>query len=142
MTCGSTGTLEEPHLYSFFLFCFVLHGMVSMELVPELSIRAKVLWWSQKEPPWWPVLRHKGDIPELALQLLLVQSVPLTRTNLQILIIKLRPYKALAQFILKERRGSTPTQDKDESSQPKEILLHKKWGEGRKEMERLGRGER
>lgn len=105
-----------------------------MELTPEFSIRAKVLRWSQKEPPWKPVLRHKGNIPELALQLLLVQSVPLTRTNLQILISNSGLIRPWYNSFLKRGGGSTPTQDQDGSSQPKETLLHKKWGEGKKEM--------
>lgn len=88
--------------------------MVSMELAPELSIRAKVLWWSQKEPPWWPVLRHKGDIPELALQLLLVQSFPFTRTNLQILISNSGLIRPWYNSFLKRGGGQHPHRTKME----------------------------
>lgn len=78
----------------------------------------------------WPVLRHKGDIPELAAAAPAPSEHPLYKNQLANPDIKLRPYKAVVQFILKGGRGSTPTQDKAGSSQPQEILRHKKMGGG------------
>lgn len=121
---------------------FFLQGMVSMEPAPELSIRAKVLWWSQKEPPWRPVLRHKGDIPEMALQLLPVQRVRLTRTNLQVLIPNSGLIRSCYNSFLEGGGGQHPHRTKMEVLNLKKDCCIKKWEEGRKEISRLGRGER
>lgn len=127
MTFGSIGTLEEPHLY------FFLHGMVGMELAPELNIKilreqGPLVESGRTTSGGWPVLRHKGDISELPAVAPALSERPFYKNQLSNPDIQLRPYKALVQFILKERRGPTPTQDKEGRSQPQEILLHKIMG--------------
>lgn len=109
-----------------------------MELAPEFSIRAKVLRWSQKEPAWRPVLRHKGDIPELALQLLLIQSVPLTRTNLQILISNSGLIRPWYNSFLKRGGGQHPHRTKMEVLYLKKYCCIKNGGRGGKRCKGWG----
>lgn len=79
---------------------------------------------------WWLVLRDEDGIPGLAATASLLSKLPLYKNQIAHPDSKLEPYKALVQLILKEKRKSAPTQDKDGSSQPQEKSLHKIWGVG------------
>lgn len=120
-----------------------LHGTVGMELAPDLNIKTlratgsfggvgkNHLWWVA-----WP--QTQRGHPRAACCSSCPLRASLYKNQLANPDIKPRPYKALVQFILKERRGSTPTQDKDGSFQPQEILLHKNMGLGEEKDVKAG----
>lgn len=140
MTSGHIGTLEEPRL----LF-FAWHGWhgAGTRAQQKDTKGNGVLWWSQEEPPLVGGLSSdtKATSQSWLPQLLLLQSIPFTRTNLQILISNSGLIRPWYNSFLKGGGGQHPHRTKLEVLNLKKYCGIKKWGDGEKEMQRPGKGD-